>query len=204
MPRRGDHLFQRTPRGNWYVCLYYPTWLRERMGRRKIEIPLRTRDRNLAEVLSLSIIRDFKIRMMVLRAERDGSIVQTRGCKYPDGTCGVSPQGERFTAVMGHIHYFDAAGQLLRSEPNFEERFEVTSVEAEEYDFEHLFKKDLRQPSFPTGEPETTASSPRLNFCRMTDRRARRGQSLRLSLFQTTMTCTSNAGPERLSATTSC
>lgn len=152
MPKHGTYLYKRKDSENWWAEFQYPVWARTHTGRRKRQIPLGTPDRKLAEILVLSHAREFKIQMLVLRANRDGRVVQTTSCRYPEGHSGPGPNGVgHFFVSKGLVHHYGADGALIRSEPNQDERYEILTEPSEAEDIERLFYQDTRNASFSDG-----------------------------------------------------
>ena len=102
--RHGSYLFRRDGSTNW--------WVRLRSGNQQIEKSLRTSDRREAEMLAAPMVAEHKAALLAARPRLE----MTPYTLDPGEHTG--PNGERVIATTRELIYLDAAGALIKTEPN--------------------------------------------------------------------------------------
>ena len=102
--RHGSYLFRRDGSTNW--------WVRLRSGNQRIEKSLRTSDRREAEILAAPMVAAHKAALLAARPR-----LEMTPYTLPPGEY-IGPNGERVIATTREMIYLDAAGALIKTEPN--------------------------------------------------------------------------------------
>jgi integrase len=102
--RRGTYLFRRDGSTNW--------WIRLRSGNQRIEKSLRTSNRREAEILAAPMVAAHKTALLAARPRLEMSPYTLDPGEY------TGPDGERVIATTREVIYLNAAGALIKTEPN--------------------------------------------------------------------------------------
>jgi integrase len=102
--RHGSYLFRRDGSTNW--------WVRLRSGNQRIEKSLRTSDRREAEVLAAPMVAQHKAALLAARPRLEMAPYTLDPGEH------TGPNGERVIATTRELIYLDAAGALIKTEPN--------------------------------------------------------------------------------------
>jgi hypothetical protein len=102
--RHGSYLFRRDGSANW--------WVRLRSGNRRIEKSLRTSDRREAEILAVPMVAAHKATLLAARPRLEMTPYTLDPGEH------IGPNGERVIATTRELIYLDAAGALIKTEPN--------------------------------------------------------------------------------------
>ena len=105
--RKRDYIFQRPGSSNWYVKLRSP-------GEKRKEVSLGTPDRAQAEIIALPMVAEHKKRLLAARPRLQRSWQH----KLEPGRIHAAPDGGQIFATDRELHYLDASGATVRTEPN--------------------------------------------------------------------------------------
>ncbi|MGH1591099.1 tyrosine-type recombinase/integrase [Methylobacterium phyllosphaerae] len=111
--RHGKYLYRRRGSANWYLRLVYPPEFHDSHGRRS-EQSMGTADRDEALAKAAFMIRAHKVMLIIARSIRTGSVVS--GLSHEPGDHAIP--GGRMIATPTTLIYLDAAGNVVRQEPN--------------------------------------------------------------------------------------
>ncbi len=103
--KHGSYLFQRPGSSNWWIRLRSPGGRQEKS--------LGTADKRQAELLALPLITQHKAALMAVRPRLE----TVWACRLVPGLHD-NPDGGRIAATKRELSFYDAAGKLLRTEPN--------------------------------------------------------------------------------------
>ncbi|MCP1537973.1 DUF6538 domain-containing protein [Methylorubrum extorquens] len=119
MPRKGDYLFKRQGSQNWYVRIQYPSWLADKLGRKKLEVSLETPDRYEAEIKAAEYITEHK-RILFLRKafKRTHHLAAPGPRRFEPGKIHHLPDGGLVVASEDKLEFFDENNAFVRVEPN--------------------------------------------------------------------------------------
>ena len=124
--RKVDYLFLRKGSRNWHLKFQYPGELAQRTGQKRIEISLGTPNRAEAEIIALPFIREHKLKL--LQAWPDLGIKSEWHHEFEPGREHIGPDGERIIATDKELIYLDAQGAIIRTAPNGEFAFQISSL----------------------------------------------------------------------------
>ena len=102
--RHGSYLFRRDGSTNW--------WVRLRSGNQRIEKSLRTSDRREAEILAAPMVAAHKAALLAARPHLEMTPYTLDPGEH------IGPNGQRVIATTRELIYLDAAGVLIKTEPN--------------------------------------------------------------------------------------
>jgi integrase len=105
MRTRRDYIFQRPGSANW--------WIKLRSGSKRIERSLGTPDKHQAEILAFDFIKAHKAALLAAKPRLETAWRQA----YAPGLHAL-PEGGHIAATARELSIYDAAGALLRTEPN--------------------------------------------------------------------------------------
>ena len=102
--RHGSYFFRRDGSTNW--------WVRLRSGNQRIEKSLRTSDRRVAETLAAPMVAAHKAALLAARPHLEMTPYTLDPGEH------IGPTGEHVIATTRELIYLDAAGALIKTEPN--------------------------------------------------------------------------------------
>jgi integrase len=111
--RHGKYLYRRSGSANWYLRLVYPPEFHDSHGKRS-EQSMGTADRDEALAKAALMIRAHKIMLIVARSIRTGQVVA--GLSHEPGEHKLG--SGRLIATPTTLIHLDAAGNVIRQEPN--------------------------------------------------------------------------------------